>query len=176
MIAGQEAFLPVAAVEGLEGLGQLGGIFIAISRDVAQVHDHVGPHAGDPGLDGQPVVAERADDGAEVAVGNQNDSHPLRLPASGRDRPRGPHCSTCLLPGDDLAGIHQALGVESLLDPAFQVQFHRRVIAGDLVDLQAAQAVLGRDRAAELMGQVVDDFRKLLRAGMKAAGSTPPAG
>src|SRR5258706_13302153 len=56
-----------------------------------------------------------------------------------------------------LAGIHDAVWVESALELAHQLQFERRFIAPDFLALQLAQAVLGADRAAEASHTVVHD-------------------
>src|SRR5258706_9907607 len=56
-----------------------------------------------------------------------------------------------------LAGIHDAVWVESALELAHQLQFERGFIAPDSLALQRAQAVLGADRAAEASHTVVHD-------------------
>src|ERR1700722_12654605 len=55
-----------------------------------------------------------------------------------------------------LARVHDAVGIKRLLDGAHRAQRHRRSVAHQLVTLEAADAVLGADAAAELCHQVVD--------------------
>src|SRR5438132_7129678 len=47
---------------------------------------------------------------------------------------------------DELAGVHEVAGIEGALDRAHQVDLDGRFVMGDLVALEAADAVLGADR------------------------------
>src|SRR5271166_2109186 len=66
------------------------------------------------------------------------------------------------LNGDELARVHDAVGIEGAFDPAHQLDLDRRFVVDDLVELEPADAVLGADRARELAHDAVDDVVKLL--------------
>src|SRR5688572_10343810 len=57
---------------------------------------------------------------------------------------------------DDLAGIHDVVRVECQLDPFHELELHRIRVTLQLEDLELADAVLGREAAAEITDQVVD--------------------
>src|SRR6185437_1791616 len=58
---------------------------------------------------------------------------------------------------EHLAGIHDALRVESRLEPPHQRELERGLVARELLALQLADSVLGRDGAAEACDEVVHD-------------------
>src|SRR5271167_4948632 len=68
------------------------------------------------------------------------------------------------LKADELTRVHDAVGVEGPFDPAHQLDLDRRLVMGDLIALEAADAVLGADRARELAHDAVDDVVELLPA------------
>src|SRR5262249_14232825 len=54
-------------------------------------------------------------------------------------------------------GVHQAGRIERILQLAHQLHLQRALVRADLLALELAQAVLGRDGAAEAVDGVVDD-------------------
>src|SRR3569832_2084785 len=61
------------------------------------------------------------------------------------------------LDANHAAGIHDVLRVQRLLDRTHHLQGHRVLVVRQLVDLEAADAVLRADRSAELRHGVVHD-------------------
>ena len=85
---------------------------------------------------------------------------------TGVGRRAGPSAGPLFQRADDLAGIHDALGVERALDRAHHVELDRRLVVLELGQPRAADAVLGADGAAKLGDDVVHDAvdaRALLR-------------
>src|SRR5204863_2944358 len=70
-----------------------------------------------------------------------------------------------------LPRIHQAFGVERVLERAHQLELERILVAADLFALELSQAVLRRDRAAESMQRVVHDAAYLFAPCHQAFGS-----
>src|SRR6516164_4758622 len=68
------------------------------------------------------------------------------------------------LNADELTRVHDALGVEGMFDPAHQLDLDRRLVMGDLVPFEPADAVFGADRTRELAHNAVDDVVELLPA------------
>src|SRR5262249_48085639 len=58
---------------------------------------------------------------------------------------------------ENLAGIHDAVGIDGVLDFFHEVQLERRLVPAYFVALGLAQAVLGADRAAKSRDAVVHD-------------------
>ena len=66
---------------------------------------------------------------------------------------------------EHLAGIHDAVWIESALEFAHQFQFERRLVALDFLAFQLAESMLGADRPAETRHAVVHqaiDRRRVL--------------
>src|SRR5256885_15329088 len=74
---------------------------------------------------------------------------------------------------EHLAGIHDAVWVESALDLAHQIQLERRFVAPDFIAFQLAESVLGADRAAETHHAVVHQAIDRRRVLDKNVGSNP---
>src|SRR6266702_7425511 len=73
-----------------------------------------------------------------------------------------------------LAGIHDAVWIESALEFAHQLQFERRLVALDFIAFQLTEPMLGADRAAEaryaVVHQAIDRRRIILD---KSIGGDP---
>src|SRR3954470_22550703 len=61
----------------------------------------------------------------------------------------------------DFAGVHDAVRIEGLLHATHEVELDRIRIALELEDLELADAVLGREAAAEILHEVVDRAAQL---------------
>src|SRR6516162_2944997 len=73
-----------------------------------------------------------------------------------------PQCQSETSPFDkDLSGIHDPRGVERFLQLAHERELKRRFVVRQLLALQKTDTVLGADRAAEALGDVVDDAVEL---------------
>src|SRR5262249_32949547 len=66
------------------------------------------------------------------------------------------------LDADELTRVHDVVRVESAFDPAHQLDLDRRLVMSDLVALEAANTVLGADRARELAHDTVDEVVEFL--------------
>src|SRR5260370_41436495 len=73
----------------------------------------------------------------------------------------------------DLARIHEVLRIQRALDGAHGVELYPAAVMGELVDLELADAVLGRDRAAIADHEVID--RAADRLGMRHEARFVPA-
>src|SRR5690606_40448993 len=68
-----------------------------------------------------------------------------------------------------LARVHDAVGIERLLDPPHQVELKGGFVARQVVDFEAANAMLGTDRAAHTDGDIMHGaahFRPARKSGV----------
>src|SRR5215469_5024937 len=90
-------------------------------------------------------------------------SRSRRVPRSRRARSASPRAARrSRSRRENLAWIHDAVGIERLLYAAHQLDLDRRFVMRELLALQSADAMLGADRAVEAYRDVVDDAVELL--------------
>jgi hypothetical protein len=77
---------------------------------------------------------------------------------------------------DDLSRIEDVLRIERALERAHEVHLRGALVAQNLVALHHADAVLGADRAAEIVDQIVDGARDLASQRARNASPSPPFG
>src|SRR6201999_1881383 len=77
---------------------------------------------------------------------------------------------------DDLARVQDVLRVERALERAHHLELRRALVARQLVAFLHADAVLGADRAAEAVHDVVHDALDVLPAGEEGGGVAVPGG
>ena len=68
-----------------------------------------------------------------------------------------------------LPRIHDVLRVQRLFDSPHQLQFQRRLVAGQIVLLQRADAVFGRNRTAKAVDLVMHDAVDRILVGQEIA-------
>src|SRR3546814_6832636 len=83
---------------------------------------------------------------------------------TGRLKPnRGPAAAIQPSGPDHLARIEDIVGVEGALQPAHHLDLDRRLVVHDLVDLHAADAMFGRDRALHRSEEHTSELQSLMR-------------
>src|SRR5256885_15280967 len=100
-----------------------------------------------------------------VSASSSRTSQPLSASARATASPTTPAPMTtqsirsamdASLPGEDLARVHDVVGIDRVLDPPHEVELDRIRVPLELEHLELTDAVFGADRAAELPHQIVD--------------------